>query len=344
MKTTPRELLQLFTFGLYELNIVGSLRLAGGSPIETYTPDDINELVRVSTFDSTDGTTLDRYHRPMILAPSQHETDIKTFLGKTIPIDTNGVDSKTMALDPVFAHPNVAPFVSKQLIQRLVTSNPSLAYVGRVAALFTNNGTGVRSDMKAVIRAVLRDSEARCDAGTLASTTFGKVHDPVLRLTGWARAHGATSPGKAWAIGDNSTATRLAQSPGRSGSVFGFFRLSYTPPNTAIAEAGLVASELQLANETTVIGYVNSMEMLISVGIGDINGNYTDLLAKAATSQALVDDINLNLAAGQLSVATRAQIITAVGNISALSSIDLLNRVHTALLLTMASPDYLVQK
>ena len=342
-----RELLQLFTIGLYELNIDGSLRLSGGAPVETYTPDDISGLARVWTgwtLDSTDGTTPERYRRPMIMAPSQHETGIKTFLGKTIPIDTNGVDSKTMALDAIFAHPNVAPFVSKQLIQRLVTSNPSPAYVGRVAAMFTDNGTGVRGDMKAVIRAILLDSEARDDAGALASTTFGKVRDPVLRLTGWARAYGTTSPSNAWAIGDTSTATRLAQSPGRSSSVFGFFRPGYTPPNTAIAEAGLVAPELQLANETTVIGYVNTMQTLISVGIGDINGNYTDLLAKAATSQALIDDINLNLAAGQLGAATRAQIIAAVDSISALTSTDLLNRVHTALLLTMASPDYLVQK
>jgi uncharacterized protein (DUF1800 family) len=342
-----RELLQLFSIGLYELNMDGSLRQSGGAPVETYTPDDISGLARVWTgwtLDSTDNTTPDRYRRPMIIAATQHETGPKTFLGKTIPIDTNGVDSKTMALDTIFAHPNVAPFVSKQLIQRLVTSNPSPAYVGRVAAIFADNGAGVRGDMKSVIRAILLDSEARDDATAAASTSFGKVRDPVLRMTGWARAYGATSPSNAWAIGDMSTATRLAQSPGRSGSVFGFFRPGYTPPNTPIADAGLVAPELQLTNETTVIGYVNTMQTLISNGIGDIKGNYTDLLAKAATSQALVDDINLNLAAGQLSVATMAQIRAAVDSIGTVAGADLLSRVHIALLLVMASPDYLVQK
>jgi uncharacterized protein (DUF1800 family) len=342
-----RELLQLFSIGLYELNMDGSLRMSGGAPIETYTPDDISGLARVWTgwtLDSTENTTPDRYRRPMIIAPTQHETGPKSFLGKTIPIDTSGIDSKTMALDTIFAHPNVAPFVAKQLIQRLVTSNPTPAYVGRVAAVFADNGAGVRGDMKAVIRAILLDSEARDDSGAAASTTFGKVRDPVQRLTGWARAYGATSPSNAWAIGDMSSATRLAQSPGRSGSVFGFFRPGYTPPNTVIADAGLVAPELQLANETTVIGYVNTMQTLIAAGIGDVRANYTELLAKAASSQALVDDINLMLAAGQLRAETLAQIRAAVDSIGSVASADLLSRVHTALLLVMASPDYLVQK
>jgi uncharacterized protein (DUF1800 family) len=342
-----RELMQLFTIGLHELNLDGSQRLASGAPIETYTPDDISGLARVWTgwtLDSTDSTTPDRYRRPMINSATLHETGVKTFLGKTIPAGTNGVDSKTFALDTIFAHANVAPFVSRQLIQRLVTSNPSPAYVGRVAAVFANNGSGVRGDMKAVIRAVLLDNDARDDAGAAASTSFGKVRDPVLRLTGWARAVGATSPSNAWAIGDTSAVTKLAQSPGRSSSVFGFFRPGYTPPNTPIADAGLVAPELQLANETTVIGYVNFMQTLISVGIGDVKGNYTDLIANAAVSQTLVDSINLALAAGQLSAATMTQIRAAVDSFAAVTTADLTNRVYTALLLAMASPDYLVQK
>lgn len=342
-----RELMQLFTIGLAELNMDGSPRLAGGAPIETYTPDDISGLARVWTgwtLDSTDATTPDRYRRPMVNSPAQHETGTKTFLGKTVAAGTNGVDSKAIALDTIFAHANLAPFVSKQLIQRLVTSNPSPAYVGRVAAAFANNGSGIRGDMKAVIRAILLDAEARDDAGAAASTNFGKVRDPVLRLTGWARAFGATSPGNSWPIGDTSAVTRLAQSPGRSPSVFGFFRPGYTPPNTPIADAGLVAPELQLANETTVIGYVNYMQTLISGGVGDVRGDYTELLALAANAQGLVDRVNLLLVAGQLSSATILQIRAAVESFGAVSPADLNNRVATALLLTMASPDYLVQK
>jgi uncharacterized protein (DUF1800 family) len=341
-----RELMQLFTIGLTELNADGSQKLNAGAPIETYTSDDVSGMARVWTgwnLDSTDSTTPDRYRRPMVNTASQHETGVKTFLGKSIPANTSGEDSKNMALDILFAHANIAPFVSKQLIQRLVTSNPSPAYVGRVAAAFANNGSGVRGDMKAIIRAILTDSEARNDAAG-ASTSFGKVRDPILRLTGWARAFGATSPSNAWAIGDTSAATRLSQSPGRSPSVFGFFRPGYTPPNTAIATANLVAPELQLANETSVIGYVNYMQTLVSAGVGDVKANYTDLIAKAPDAAALIDDINLTLAAGQLSTATIAQIQAVVNGISAATPAGLNNRVYMALLLTLASPDYLVQK
>ncbi len=341
-----RELMQLFTIGLTELNADGSQKLNAGAPIETYSPDDVSGMARVWTgwnLDSSDNTTPDRYRRPMINTASQHEAGAKTFLGKTISANTNGVDSKNQALDTLFAHANIAPFVSRRLIQRLVTSNPSAAYVGRVAAAFVNNGSGVRGDMKAIIRAILTDSEARNDAAS-ASSSFGKVRDPVLRLTGWARAFGANSPGNGWAFGDTSAVTRLAQSPGRSPSVFGFFRPGYTPPNSAIANANLVAPELQLANETSVIGYVNYMQTVISTGIGDVRANYTDLIAKAPVSATLIEEINLTLAAGQLSAATSAQIKAVVDGISADTPAGLNNRVYMALLLTLASPEYLVQK
>ena len=341
-----RELMQLFTIGLTELNADGSQKLNAGAPIETYSPDDVSGMARVWTgwnLDSSDNTTPDRYRRPMINTASQHETGAKTFLGKTISANTNGVDSKNQALDTLFAHANIAPFVSRRLIQRLVTSNPSAAYVGRVAAAFVNNGSGVRGDMKAIIRAILTDSEARNDAASVSSS-FGKVRDPVLRLTGWARAFGANSPGNGWAFGDTSAVTRLAQSPGRSPSVFGFFRPGYTPPNSAIANANLVAPELQLANETSVISYVNYMRTVISTGIGDVRANYTDLIAKAPVSATLIEEINLTLAAGQLSAATSAQIKAVVDGISADTPAGLNNRVYMALLLTLASPEYLVQK
>ena len=341
-----RELMQLFTIGLTELNADGSQKLNAGAPIETYSPDDVSGMARVWTgwnLDSSDNTTPDRYRRPMVNTASQHETGAKIFLGKTISANTNGVDSKNQALDTLFAHANIAPFVSRRLIQRLVTSNPSAAYVGRVAAAFVNNGSGVRGDMKAIIRAILTDSEARNDAAS-ASSSFGKVRDPVLRLTGWARAFGANSPGNGWAFGDTSAVTRLAQSPGRSPSVFGFFRPGYTPPNSAIANANLVAPELQLANETSVVGYVNYMQTVISTGIGDVRANYTDLIAKAPVSSTLIEEINLTLAAGQLSAATSAQIKAVVDGISADTPAGLNNRVYMALLLTLASPEYLVQK
>jgi uncharacterized protein (DUF1800 family) len=342
-----RELMQLFTLGLYKLNADGTQQMSGTAPIETYGPDDVSGLARVFTgfnLDSTDSTTPDRLRRPLIQQAANHELGTKVFLGTTIPANTDGFASLKLALDAIFAHPNVPPFVSKQLIQRLVTSNPSPAYVGRVSAIFANNGAGVRGDMKAVIRAILTDTEARSDAN-LTSANFGKLREPVVRLTNWARAFGVTSPSDAWAIGDTSSSiNRLAQSIGHSPSVFNFFRPGYTPPNTAISAAGLVAPELQITNEPSVVAYVNYMQTLIQSGTGDVKADYSAILTKASDSTALIDEINILLAAGQLSSATVATIKTAVDSIGTTTPALLSNRVYTAILLTMASPDYLAQK
>src|SRR6185295_9539223 len=231
----------------------------------------------------------------------------KTFLGTTIPAGTDGPNSMRLALDAIFAHQNVAPFVSKQLIQHLVTSNPPSAYVARIAAVFANNGSGVRGDLKAVVRAILTDVEARSEA-IAGTATAGKLREPVARLTGWARAFGASSPSGTWPIGDtSSSATRLGQSPGRSPSVFNFFRPGYTPPNSAIASAGLVAPEFQIANEPSVIAYVNYMSALIVNGAGDFRADYAAISAFAADSTALVDEVD-NLLGAALSAPTKASI------------------------------------
>jgi uncharacterized protein (DUF1800 family) len=294
------------------------------------------------SLDSADNSTPDRLRRPMINIPSQHETGAKAFLGTTIPAGTDGVNSLRLALDAIFAHANVPPFICKQLIQRLVTSNPTPAYVARMSAVFENNGSGVRGDLKAVVRAILLDTEAR-DETLAAGNNFGKLREPIMRLTGWARAFGANSPSGTWPIGDtSSTATRLGQSPGRSPSVFNFFRPGYTPPNTAIAAAGLVAPEFQVCNEPSVIAYVNYMAVLVATGSGDVQANYADMLA-LADSTALVDEVDILLGA-RLSAATKTSIRTAVDSISAGSAGGPQNRVYTAVLLTLASPEYLVQK
>lgn len=339
-----RELMQLFTLGLYRLDTDGSVITAGGVPVETYTQEDVSGLARVFTgltYASSDSTTPDRHRLPMVMNASLHETGASTFLGTTVPAGTDGLSALKMALDTIFNHPNVAPFVSRQLIQRLVTSNPSPAYVGRVAAAFSDNGGGVRGDMKAVIRAILVDAEARTDAN-LASDSFGKLREPIMRLTGWARAFQASSPSDAWAIGDTSSTTnRLAESPGRSQSVFNFFRPGYAPPNTAIAARNLVAPEFQITNELSTIAYINYMQALIQNGAGDMKADYSSLTGLAADSQGLIDRVNLVLAAGQLGAATMATIKSAVESIAATASA---NRIYTAILLTMASPDYLVLK
>jgi uncharacterized protein (DUF1800 family) len=341
-----RELMQLFTIGLVRLNQDGTVQMNGGAPVETYTQDDITGLARVWTgwtLDSADNSTPDRLRRPMINNAATHESGAKTFLGTNIPAGTDGPNSMRLALDAIFAHQNVAPFVSKQLIQHLVTSNPPPAYVGRVAAVFANNGSGVRGDLKAVIRAILTDVEARNEA-IAGAATAGKLREPIARLTGWARAFNASSPSGAWPIGDtSSSATRLGQSPGRSPSVFNFFRPGYTPPNSAIANAGLVAPEFQITNEPSVIAYVNYMAALIVSGAGDFRPNYAEISALAGSSTALVDEIDVLLGAG-LGAAAKTSIRGAVDAIAIGSANATANRIYTAILLTLASPEYLVQK
>ncbi len=342
-----RELMQLFTLGLNKLNADGTVQLVNGRPVDSYTQEDVSGLARVFTgftLDSADSSTPDRLRRQLVQRASDHELGVKTFLGTTIPANTDGFASLRLALDAIYANTNVPPFVSRQLIQRLVTSNPSAAYVGRVSAIFTNNGSGVRGDMKAVIRAILTDTEARSSAA-LTDANAGKLREPIMRLTNWARAFGVTSPSDAWAIGDTSSAiNRLSQSIGHSPSVFNFFRPGYAPPNTTIATANLVAPEFQITNEPSVIAYVNYMQTLIQSGTGDVRADYTAILTKAADTTALVDEVNLLVAAGQLSLATVATIAGAVNSIGTTTPALLLNRVYTAILLTMASPDYLAQK
>jgi len=342
-----RELMQLFTIGLVRLNQDGTVQTgAGGQPVETYVQDDITGLARVFTgwnLANSDNNTPDRMRLPMTNIASQHETGAKTFLGTTIPAGTDGPNSLRLALDAIFAHPNVAPFVSKQLIQHLVTSNPPPAYVARISAVFANNGSGVRGDLRAVVRAILLDVEAR-NVAIADAPSFGKLREPINRLTGWARAFGVLSASGSWAApGDtSSTSNRLGQSPGRSPSVFNFFRPGYTPPNTAIATAGLVAPEFQITNEPSVVAYVNYMTALVP-STADFRANYADMVALAATPQALVDEVDILLGA-RLSDATRASIRTAVEAVSGTTPTGPASRVHTAVLLALASPEFLVQK
>jgi uncharacterized protein (DUF1800 family) len=345
-----REVMQLFTIGLRELNLDGTDKTNGsGQSIETYTQDTITNLARVFTgWDldtSTSPTTAPtQFSLPMHLVAARHSTLASTFLGATVAAGTDGVQALKIALDTLFNHPNVGPFFGRQFIQRLVTSNPSPAYVARVAAAFNNNGQGIRGDMKAVIRAVLFDSEARSD-NSLTQPSSGKLREPMLRFLQWARTFKATSTANTWKIYDLSDpATRLAQSPLRSPSVFNYFRPGYTPPNTAVANAGLVAPEFQIANEPTVAGYLNFMQSVIANGVADVLPNYSTELTQISNPTALVKRLNLLLAANQISADTETRIITAVTSISTSGSTGPLNRVRAAIMLIMACPEYLIQK
>ncbi|MBE0546501.1 MAG: DUF1800 domain-containing protein, partial [Rubrivivax sp.] len=258
-----REVMQLFTIGLYELDPDGSVRHDDGVPRESYTQDMVSHLARVFTgwnVNRPRGSTGPAFVRtPMTLTAALHSTLESRFLGTTIAAGTDGTTALRMALDTLAYHPNVGPFIGRQLIQRLVTSNPGPAYVARVSAAFADNGAGVRGDLQAVLRAVLLDEAARSDTG-LADPQFGKLREPMLRLVQWARAFKASSSSGAWNVGNTvDPGTRLGQSPQRSASVFNFFRPGYVPPNTAIATAALVAPEFQITNESSVAGYLNYM-------------------------------------------------------------------------------------
>ena len=346
-----RELMQLFTIGLVMLNADGSAQLTGGVATPTYQLTDITGLARVFTgwdFDlqgqtgSVGTATPDFMRRQLIQVPSRYETGAKTFLGVTIPAGTDATTGLTMALDTIFAHQNVAPFFSRQLIQRLVTSNPSAAYVARIAAVFANDGSGVRGNLKAVVRALLLDDEARKPAG---SSSYGKLREPILRFTGWARAYAVTSPSGAWAVGDTSDSAKgLAQSPLRSPTVFNFFRPGYVPPNTSLDTAALEAPEFQIANESSVVGCVNYLQRAVAGSIADLTPDYTALLAIADDANALLAELNLVLAANQLSASTVSSLATAVATMPSGNDTARRGRINAALVLVLAAPEYIVQK
>ena len=369
-----REVMQLFTIGLFELNSDGTNRLVNGNPVESYTSDDVTGLAKVFTgydfdlaglaFTTEVGSTRqipdpEYTRRPMTADPARwvparttgfHSAEAKTFLGLTIPAGTGAAESLRRALDHLFNHPNVGPFFAKQMIQRLVTSNPSPAYVGRVAAVFANNGQGRRGDLAAVFKAILLDNEA-LDPANVTNPNFGKLREPVLRFVQLARTFGARSNSGNWQVGDLSDpASALGQSPLRSPSVFNFFRPGYFPANTEIANRGLLAPEFQLVNETSVAGYVNFLERAITGGrapVADIVLDFAAEVAIAQDSTALLDRLDLLLTGRQLSAGVRETIRSAMEDVPLTASstnAEKLRRVQIGVALILASTDYLIQK
>jgi uncharacterized protein (DUF1800 family) len=343
-----REVMQLFTVGLVQLNLDGGAKLgANGQPLETYVQDDVSQMARVFTgwdVDITAGGADDpaRVVAPMVQYASRHEMGSKTFLGTVIPANTDGVASLRIALDTLIAHPNVGPFIGRQLIQRLVTSQPSAAYVARVASVFNNNGSGVKGDLRAVVRAVLLDTEARSNT-SLADPAFGKLREPVLRFVQWARTFGLTDASGDWKIPDlTDPATRLGQSPLRSPSVFNFFRPGYVPPNSPIGAR--TVPEFQITTESSVAGYVNFMQGVISNGINGLKADYSSIKALVSDSKALLAELNTVLAAGQLSAAMLAALKPALDSIAVTTATGADNRLYAALTLVLASPEYITQK
>ena len=340
-----RELLQLFTIGLVRLDDGG--QPAGG---ETYGIQDVTELARALTgwdFDRpappsyTLGTLPDYTRRPMVLVADRHDDDAKAFLGLTLPAGAGGAQDLKAALDGICAHPNVAPFFARQLIQRLVSSNPEPVHVQRVTRVFRDTG----GDLKAVIRAVLMDPLARRSLSGTAAVRRSKLREPMLRFVQWARLVQLRSSDNRWSVGDLSASDRLGQSPLRSPSVFNFFRPGYVPLNSGVSADGFVAPEFQITNESTVIGYANFMltHMAGSPQQGLVV-DYSEWLPWVADPTRLVDRLNLQLTGRALAAASVDLITRAVRSLPATSAEQQLRRVQMAFYLMLVSPDYLVQR
>jgi uncharacterized protein (DUF1800 family) len=342
-----REVMQLFTIGLTALNPDGSPKLdADGKPMANYTQDDIVNLARVFTGYNFNSALADWPRRPMIVNEANHSKLEAKFLGVTVPANTPSAAALKIALDALFQHPSVGPFIGRKLIQRLTTSNPSKAYVQRVSEAFANNGAGVRGDMRAVFSAILLDPEAR-DASGLSNPTYGRLREPIVRVVQWARTFGLTSPQNKWELGDLTE--RIGQSPLRAPTVFNFFTPDHVPSNSGAAARGLVAPEFQIIDESTIPDYQSYMVSRVSSPLetGSPPPAYTEEMRVVLDAQALVRRLNLLLASGQISAETLSVMVRALEQ-SALTAESAeagkLNRIYAAVLMIMSAPEYLIQK
>ena len=359
-----REIMQLFTIGLNELQPDGTLRLdVNGQPIATYTQDTIVQTAKVFTgwdFYQASNPTFRNgaapglsasYLNPMMLFPAFHDDTVKTIVtGKVLPASQGGAKDLKDTLDTLFNHPNTAPFISRQLIQRLVTSNPSPGYIYRVASVFANNGSGVRGDLGAVVRAILTDYEARSSA-LLNNPSHGKVKEPLLRATALLRAFNGAADGGRYTTSNGSSLTNpenigtssLAQAAGRAPTVFNFYEPDYILPG-ALAAAGLYAPEFQILSDTTALANPNFLYNIIysTRSATNVGLTFTDILPLAKSPQQLVDYMNLVLSGGTMPKSMTDLIVAAITRMPASTS-DL-DKVRSALYLTVSSPEGSIQK
>jgi uncharacterized protein (DUF1800 family) len=344
-----REVMQLFTIGLYKLNPDGSEQLdSNGKPISSYDQDVVEGYAHVFTgwywYQTTTPTwsyVPEEYRHPMMAFPTHHDTGAKIILnGVTLPAGQTQAQDLQMALDAIFNHPNVGPFVGKRLIQHLVTSNPSPGYISRVASVFANNGQGVRGDMKAVISAILLDPEART---LTASNSYGHQREPLVRLASLFRAFNASASSGKFVV--NNTNFNLAQAPLYAPSVFNFFTPSHSQVGP-IQDAGLVAPEFQITTDSTVITSANVMRSAVyrQPNASNPDAIVLDLSSQAALASnpaGLVDSLNVLLMSGQMSSSMRTIVINAVTQIPATSTLE---RAQTAVHLIVTSPEFVIEK
>jgi uncharacterized protein (DUF1800 family) len=389
-----REVMQLFSIGLYELNEDGTEKKQedGTGKIqrtETYKQQDVTNIAAIFTgwnfpVYSPDSPVnggsgiafpydipvpfekekLDYFNQPMVNTPRFFTPGKKSFFNQEVSSSASAKDALYQVMDYLAAHSNVGPFIGKQLIQRLVCSNPSPAYVARITKVFNNDGNGVRGNLKAVVKAILLDTEARTlpSPGTDAYNGYGRLREPVLRLVQWARTFNAKSnaasnakvnyqptnsnlPTGPWQVGDLSDDFYgLGQSPFRSPSVFNFYRPGYVPPQGELADKNITAPEFQICNEVTVAKYLNLLYGAINTGRNDVVADYSADYALAKDAIKLVDRYALLLAANGLSDSTKKAISDAVASQVADTNDKCLLRIKATIFMIMATPEYMVQK
>jgi uncharacterized protein (DUF1800 family) len=360
-----REIMQLFSIGLFQLNADGSKVLdSNGKPIPTYNNDNIAELAKVFT-----GLSIGEVYPgmgdlyfgreiyganmrvPMIMYEDWHQQGPKVLInGVTIPDGQSGMKDISDAIDMLFNHPSCPPFVCKQLIQRIVKSNPTPGYIQRVTNKFINNGNGVRGDLKAVIKAILLDPEARsCEA--LDEAQGGKLSEPILRYSRFIKGLGIRTESELFLNLGDDYGSKMGQHPLSAPSVFNFFSPDYTPRGE-LTDLGLVAPEFQILNSLSVIFYPNYMGYYASAdNITDYweDGDFdtysrTDQLFKYVyDNEVLLNKIDMLFTKGNMSEFTRNVIKEALD--SAPTTLNgYTDKIKLALYLTLMSPDFVIEK
>lgn len=348
-----RELMQLFSIGLVELNMDGTEKLDGNNqPIPTYDQEIIEGFAHVFTgwtwlgspnFGSGRVPIASQYF-PMELWPQFHDTGEKTLLnGTVLPSGQSGEQDLADALDNIFNHSNVAPFMAIRLIQRLTTSNPSPGYVRRVADVFENNGSGVRGDLGAVVRTILLDAEAR---PALAMEIDGKLKEPLLRLTQLFKAYDATSASGRYPL--VASYILFGQGPLQSPSVFNFFSPFFAPPGE-IRDSSLVAPELEIATEYLNTQYTNYM-FFQTFGLNHTNANldeddifidFQEEMDVATDIDALIDMVAGKLLGGEISDTLRIEI---AGMLARIPETDTATRAAETIYFVTTSPEFAYQR
>lgn len=357
-----REILQLFSIGLFMLNQDGTLQLdTSGNPIPSYDQETVNNFTEVFTgWSFCENTALcpnrttgaQNFKDPMLLNQANHNVTTKTLLNYpgapniNIAANQNGATELQQALDNIFYHPNVAPFVSRFLIQHLVTSDPTPAYVGRVAAVFNNNSSNVRGDLKAVVRAILLDPEARGNIKT--DPNYGKLREPVQLATNILRQFEASSAdGTAQSDGYiNQLIAPMGQNTFNSPTVFNYYTPDYTIPGTALngPEFGILTTGTAIARANFVNTIVFGRVSVSAQAPAGTTLNLTEMQALAAadpSSNRLLDTLNQKLMHGTMSAQMKNTILTAV---QAVPSTTPLVRAQTAIYLIATSSQYQVQR